>query len=287
MMRQRRLSALLLCTLALPSCRDAAPVPAEPLPETFRVDATWLSRHGADPRVLVLHVAPDSAAHEQAFIPGSRFLPLSTVALERDGVPNELPPLDEVRAAFEDAGVGDSTFVVLYGEPLHAARAFMALDVLGHARLALLDGGHAAWHAAGAQSVTAAPAGPGRITARPRSDVVADADHVRERIGRKGVLFLDARPEPQFATGHLPGAASLYWEHTLISPADPRLLPTDELHALFDNAGGDLATELILYCRSGMQAGFLYYAARHLGYDVRLYDGSLADWTSRSLPVDG
>jgi 3-mercaptopyruvate sulfurtransferase SseA len=35
----------------------------------------------------------------------------------------------------------------------------------------------------------------------------------------------------------------------------------------------------------GMRASVVYFVARHLGYDARLYDGSIVDWTQRKLPA--
>jgi 3-mercaptopyruvate sulfurtransferase SseA len=35
----------------------------------------------------------------------------------------------------------------------------------------------------------------------------------------------------------------------------------------------------------GMRASVVYFVARYLGYDARLYDGSIIDWTQRRLPT--
>jgi thiosulfate/3-mercaptopyruvate sulfurtransferase len=44
---------------------------------------------------------------------------------------------------------------------------------------------------------------------------------------------------------------------------------------------------LVVYCHSGMQASFDYFVARYIGYpDVRLYDGSMAEWMQRGYPVE-
>ena len=100
------------------------------------IDAASLASASRQGDVVVLHVAADSADYAADHIAGAVYLPLSAVVVDRSGVPNELPPLEEVRAAFEARGVGDDRHVVVYGQPLHAARAFLALDVLGRVRLA-------------------------------------------------------------------------------------------------------------------------------------------------------
>jgi thiosulfate/3-mercaptopyruvate sulfurtransferase len=35
----------------------------------------------------------------------------------------------------------------------------------------------------------------------------------------------------------------------------------------------------------GYRGSATYFIARHLGYDVKLYDGSFQDWMQRKLPV--
>jgi 3-mercaptopyruvate sulfurtransferase SseA len=35
----------------------------------------------------------------------------------------------------------------------------------------------------------------------------------------------------------------------------------------------------------GMRASVVYFVSRMLGYDARLYDGSIMDWSRRKLPT--
>ena len=34
-----------------------------------------------------------------------------------------------------------------------------------------------------------------------------------------------------------------------------------------------------------LEIRYAHFVARHLGYDARLYDGSIVDWTRRKLPA--
>ena len=251
------------------------------------------------PGTIVIHVGRSDTAYLAGHIPGARFLPLAAVAATVDSLPNEFPPLEQMRRAFEALQIGDSNRIVIYGDDpgLLAARAWIALDLLGQAdRAALLDGGLGKWRAENRPVET----GPTMhtmqfvpFTPRPQPDRVVSAEWVRARLRDSTVLLVDARPATQFASGHLPLARNIFWMNAFVARDNPVLRPMHELHhALWQPAGADqpYVRTVVVYCQSGMQASHGYLVARYIGYpDVRLYDGSLADWIRRpsdAFPVE-
>ena len=252
-----------------------------------------------DSPLVILRVVRTGAA-DTARIPGSRDLAFDALVVERDGLPNELPPVVALDSVLESAGVGDRSRIVLYGEPLEAARAFFTLDALGHGEhAAVLDGGIAAWRAAGgalAAAATQRAAARGRLTSRPDAGRVVDAAWVAARSGSPHIALIDARPPEEYRgdrpgagvtrPGHIPGAGSLFWKTTLVSDSLPRLKDVDSLRALFAAAGVKAGDTVVTYCRTGVQASHAYLVARQLGFPVRMYDGSFIDWSRRpTLPV--
>ena len=298
---QRRLVAA-LALLAAPavSAAQATPAAREAALPSMLVPASWLAEHLRDPGLVVVHVAHarQAAAFDSAHVPGARLLPYDRIAGDVDSVAVELPTAERVRDAFAALGVGDDSRVVLVGDPMSAARAWMTLDWLGMGeRAALLDGGLAAWRAGGhplSREREAAPA-PGRLTARPRPDRVVDAAWVRARLADPRVALVDARPADEYTgadgghrhmlAGHIPGARNLYWERLIVSPQDPRFRPASELRALFEQAGAAPDRIVLTYCMVGMRASVTYFVSRLLGYDTRFYDGSWDDWSRRGLPA--
>ena len=255
--------------------------------DSLLVSPAWLSAHLTDPDIVVVHVDRSRTGYDQGHIQGSRFLPLASILVERNGVPNELPPVATIDSALESVGISDGSRVIITGDPLAAARLFMTLDYLGHTGgAALLDGSTEGWVAAGFPAADASAATAlGSLTPRVNRDVVVDSHWVRSHLKTPGTVFLDARPAADFIgtpgstppSGHLPGARNIYWKHTL-GGVPPAVLPRGELEAMFRGAGMQPTDVVVTYCRSGMQAGFLYFVARYLGYDTRLYDGSMSEW---------
>ena len=320
---RRSEAALLLCLIAAapalaqnPSVvphRTAAP---RSNPELL-VSTDWLAARLESPGVVILHVGRTDAAYRSGHVPGARFLPLATVAREIGGIPNEFPPREDLAATFRDLGVGNAARIVLYGDDagLLAARAFVALDLLGHgARTALLDGGFTKWMAEQRPVETTMPVfAPRPFAVRWYGDRVASAAWVRTHLHDRSVAFVDARPADLYAggespcppggtcvqtpverRGHLPGAGNVWWMENLASRDDPVLKPSDVLQAEWTQRTGAARPgvhTVVTYCHSGMQASFDYFVARYLGQrDVRLYDGSWAEWStlqpSASYPVE-
>ena len=278
---------------------------ANPLPKwdnSLLVSTEGLARRLNDPRTVIIHVGRDRTSYDAGHIPGARFLALSSIVTEQGGVPNELPPAEQLESTFEALGVSDNSRVVLYGDlaGLAAARAFFTLDYLGKTDAALLDGGLERWRSENHPVSTEAPSvQPGSLTARVRRDIVVDADWVRERLGNDSTIVLvDARPPAEFSgqtpgdgitrPGHIPGAHSIFWRTALVSDQDLRLRSPEVLHASYTLADAAFGDTIVAYCRTGVQASHAYYVARYLKRPVVMYDGSFIDWSRRgeAYPVE-
>lgn len=271
------------------------------------VSADWLAQHLLD--VTVLHVGfGDSRTFAAGHIPTARHLPWSAIAVTRDGVDNELPSVEALTETFTQLGVGNTGRIVIYGDlgNLAAARAYVALDYLGHGdRVALLDGGLAAWRSRGLTlSTLDLTPRPAPFTPRPQPTVVVELDRVRE-LSRALVesrdaspKLVDARPTDEFTgatpgtgirrPGHIPGAINLPWTDNLLSVEQPLFHSPDALRALWRRHGLDPDDALVIYCKTGGQASLNYFVAKYLGYDARLFDGSYMAWDQAGdTPVAG
>lgn len=271
---------------------------AVPAPQTeMLVSTATLAASISDPNLVVLHVADRESAFVDGHIPGARFVRYADFAVEAGGVGSELPPVSDLKRVFEAAGVSDRSRVVIYGSStVYAARAFFTLDVSGLARVAILDGGLAAWRAE-SRAIETGPAKdhvPGVFHPKINQARVVDAAFIQKQIGTSAIALLDIRPDPEYlgtdggmagvhAPGHIAGAQQVVW-NTLVG-ADGRFLSPAQLDAKLQAAGVTAGKPVVPYCMVGMRASVAYFVARYLGYDARLYDGSIVDWSQRKLPT--
>ena len=258
------------------------------------VQTGWLAAHLNDSNVVVLHVAPNRTSYDAGHISGARFLPLSDVAVTRNGIPNQLPTVDAMKIAFERVGVGDKSRVVIYGDMsgLFAARAYFALDYLGHGtHAALLDGGLEKWKAEHREVSTAAPAFKAvNLTVKARPELVADLAAMKQIVAGNKTTLIDARPPDEYSgtkagdgvprAGHIPGAKNVFWMENLASKDNPVLKPAPEMLAKYEAAGVKRGKNVVVYCRTGVQASHDYFTLKLLGFNPVLYEGSFFEWSN-------
>jgi thiosulfate/3-mercaptopyruvate sulfurtransferase len=93
-----------------------------------------------------------------------------------------------------------------------------------------------------------------------------------------GKAEIDARP------GRIPGAVNLSCDQI---GANGKILSAPErLEEMFAARGVTRGTNAITYCRTGVRAALGFLALEQLGYNVKLYDGSYAEWSGAGLPIE-
>lgn len=277
--------------LMLPFMAAAAPA----VRSNMLVSTDWLSQHLNDPKIVVLHVSGNRTAYDAGHIPGARFIAMSDLAITRDGIPNELPSTADLKKLFEAVGVSDDSRVVLYSDTsvLPATRAYFTFDYLGHGdQAALLDGGLEKWRSEG-RTLTkdATAAAQGRFTPQPKPDLVVQMDAVKQMSSKPSSpeLLLDVRSAADFhgeKGSHIPGAVNAFWMDTQTSRDNQALKSDAELRKLYETLGVTPDKRVVTYCNTGMQASQSYFTLKYLGYDVRMYDGSMSEWNAKGGPVE-
>ncbi len=204
-----------------------------------------------------------------------------------------LPDRDRFARTVGQWGIAPGVQVVTYDAHAlpYAARAWWLLRWLGHAEVAVLDGGAGAWKAAGgawsSDTVAASAQPPYPGGAGPAMPTV-DADRLLAGLGTLKVL--DARAAERFrgdvepldpVGGHIPGAQLRFFKHNL--QADGRFKSSAELRKEFEVLVGstEVATGVVQQCGSGVTACHNLLAMVHAGLGVsQLYPGSWSEWCS-------
>ena len=254
------------------------------------VTTDWVAAHGKDAGVVILHVGMDRTAYDAGHITGARFLGWSDITTTRNNVPNQLPVADVLKTAFERAGVGDRSHVVIYGDtPLLASYTYFALDYLGQAKHAVLDGGLEKWKADKRPVGTARPTvAPAKLTVEAHPGLLVDFAAVQKIAAEKKVPVIDGRPPEQYSGvtpgdgikrgGHIPGARSIPWGKACND--DGTFKSADDLRSLYGTEGIDGGKPVIAYCRIGERSSHTWFVLKYLlGFDkVTNYDGSWTEW---------
>ncbi|HEY6126491.1 MAG TPA: sulfurtransferase, partial [Steroidobacteraceae bacterium] len=187
-------------------------------------------------------------------------------------------------------GVNPDSQIVAYdqGNAAYAARLWWLARWVGLRHVAVLDGGFAAWRAAGLPLDTALRTPrPGTLPLILAADAWVSSDSVDELRLRPGNLLIDARGAERFAgrnetldpvAGHVPGARNRPFLENL--GADGRFLTAEVLRQRFGTLLGSVpSTGAIAMCGSGVTACHNLLALEHAGLTgARLYAGSWSDW---------
>jgi thiosulfate/3-mercaptopyruvate sulfurtransferase len=249
--------------------------------------------------VVILQVG-SLAQFEAGRVPGARLVTLTDVSTPRveGALALEVPDIAVLERWARTVGLTDAARIVVVPatDTLQSStRVLFTLEVMGFGdRVSLLDGGLTAWRAAG-RPVAVGPASPpapvtGALTVRVDSSRIATISDVAAAVEDPDVAIIDARL-PQFYAGngggyprpgHIPTAVNI--PLTLVS-RDGALVATDSLRALFAAAGIREGDRAIVYCPIGQQASLVWFAARELGIDARIFDGSFQEWSGSDRPV--
>jgi thiosulfate/3-mercaptopyruvate sulfurtransferase len=263
------------------------------------VSTEWLEEHIDHKNLVLLHIG-DKKEYDAGHIKGARYISTRDISLprEEDGLALQLPPSEQLKETFEKYGISNDSRIVLYFGKDWATpttRVYFTLDYLGlKNNTSILDGGMPAWVKAGktlTKDVPAAAAGSLKIT--PDNKKVAQFEWVDANRKDPRVKIIDSRTTAYYdgsqagnypRPGHITGAKSI--PYSSIVDDELKFKDEAELKKLFTDAGVKPYDTVVTYCHIGQQASLVYFAARQLGYKVKLYDGSFEEWSANEkLPV--
>jgi thiosulfate/3-mercaptopyruvate sulfurtransferase len=262
------------------------------------VTPQWLSDHLNDPDLVILYTGfVIKADYDKEHIEGSRFLWPDWLAFDKPEGSMYAPDVKTATKLLQDLGINKNSKIVIShrgGDVTIAARMFLSLEHFGlKGQVSFLSGGIEAWKKAG-YPVTNKPAvyKRGNFVARDNGLLVSkdyvlnalktnDAEVVDARLKR----WYDGNPTGNPRDGHITGAKNIPYPDMIDSTNSFK--PAEILEKNFASVVPDKQKELVVYCFIGQTASVDYLVGRSLGYKMKLYDGSMQEWSRLpELPME-
>ncbi|HUF03007.1 MAG TPA: rhodanese-like domain-containing protein [Aridibacter sp.] len=294
----RLLFLMLILAASLPATAQDLCAVTETTPAT--VTSEWLSEHVGHDKLVLIHVG-NPQEYGEGHIPGAVLMANRDVSTtpEESPLSLQLPSDGKLKDAFEKAGVSNDSRIILYwGKDwvTPTTRIYFTLDAMGlKNNVSILDGGMPAWIAAGGSLSKGVPQpARGSLSFTTDRSKLAMADWLSSNLENDDVRIIDARDTRFYdgtavgghpRGGHLPGAKNIPFNS--IVDDNNRFKDEATLRKMFADAGVEPYDTVVTYCHIGQQASLVYFAARKLGYKVKLYDGSFQEWSAnRELPLE-
>ncbi len=252
--------------------------------------------------VQVVSAEQFSAAH----LPGAILVEPRELVSGEPPATGKLPSTARLKALFERIGYAPGRFVVALDDEGGgwAGRLLWTLDCIGERNWGYLNGGIAAWAAAGLPLAGSAvpesapepapPAPTSGLSITLEQSAVVELEAVRQSIADPDTQIWDVRSAAEYAgersaaarAGHIPGALNLDW----MALKDPQraLRLSEDLPGLLRAHGIDGANKrVITHCQTHHRSGLSYLVGRLLGFkDIRAYHGSWSEWgNDPSTPI--
>lgn len=261
--------------------------------DSFRISATELMALSQQQRVVLIDARP-AKFYEESHLPNAISIPFTSTFVEF-GTTGRVITLDKAKSLFSNAGIRNDDLVIAYDGSgmLQASRILWTLEVYGHKKVKLLDGGLKAWQQAGLAVTQDKPAimtsnyvpsiNPDRLATRLTTLLASNKTDAFTLIDAREVEHYEGLKSEAKRYGHIPNAKSIDFRLN-INPETGMLRSNAELADIYSKV--DKNKKAIIYCIMGDQSALEYLIMRELGFDVANYDASWQEWgNDLSLPI--
>ncbi|MDA8383349.1 MAG: sulfurtransferase [Betaproteobacteria bacterium] len=267
-----------------------------PLP--LIVEPDELEAHLSDPDLLIVDLCkPD--LYPRAHVPGAIHLDYRRLVERRGHAGGLLPDAAALSEILSGLGITPQRHVCAYDDEGggRASRLLWTLDVVGHEKFSLLNGGLLAWYNEG-HPVESQPhaAEPASYPVAAIRRGLADCQYVLSHFADPHVRILDARSRNEYLgltrfsarNGHIPGAVNLEWTFAMDPAQHLRLKPFPLLRQILEASGITPDKEVIVHCQTHHRSAHTYIMLKALGYpQIRGYAGSWSEWGNREdTPIE-
>ncbi len=268
------------------------------------VSTAWVAEHRNDANVRLVEVDVDTTSYDEGHIAGALGWNWSSQLC--DTLRRDIIPKDEFEQLMGQAGIGNATTVILYGDNNNwfAAWALWQMKIYGHNDVRMMNGGRKKWIEEGRELTTESS----QVSAASYQAQTADLSiraflpQVQSAMESGSAGMVDVRSPAEFTGeilappglpetcqrgGHIPGAKNIPWGQACNE--DGTFKSADELQALYGGHGITADKPAIAYCRIGERSSHTWFALKYLlGFpEVTNYDGSWTEWGNLvGVPVE-
>ena len=272
----------------------------------FLVTTQWVQDHLKDQNVRIVDrqdVEPGEEFYAKGHIPNSIRMTTDAIKGTRLGIQEMLLVKDLIQF-FEENGISSDHHVVFVSRSDRfpaATRCFWAMELLGHKKVSVLDGGIDKWMAEKRPMTSEAPRfDKTSYKVDLKRDRLMTGDELAGYVGsfkELGIVVVDSRrPEEHAGTkmsreseklGRIPGAIGLFLPKILVGEDYKEFKSADEIKKIFDSQGITPDKNAVFSCVSGCFGTVLYLGARLLDYPkAAVYDGGWIEWSRKDYPVE-
>lgn len=262
------------------------------------VSPQWLHDNVNDPNLVILYTGfAIKADFEREHIEGSRFLWADWLAPNTPEASMNAVDVKSATKRLQDLGINKNSKIVLChkgGDVTITSRMFCSLEYFGlQGRVSYLNGGIEAWKKAGYPVTNKASDYKKGNYVAAINPVLVSKDYVLNALNTKSQVVVDARMKRWYdgdvtgnpRDGHISGALNIPYPDMVDSTNT--IKPTAVLEKNFTAVAPDKNKEIILYCFIGQTACVDYVVGRSLGYTIKVYDGSIQEWSrDEKLPME-
>ncbi len=266
------------------------------------IDAEWLVNNFDD--VVILDTRKDiDTFTTEGHIENAILVDVKKIRIDREIDGKELTRMRPDATSFQKFmrahGINNNSQVVIThrgkksGQVAGAARLYWHMKYYGFDNVALLDGGNAAWVAALEDlTVETNKVEPGNyVVGAEHAEIVATMQQVKDSLKDQSVTLVDTRglryhigidkKDYVFAYGHIPGAKNLPYKFLNPEKGIAVYYKKDKLEDIIEALDIDMNDSLIMFCNSAYECSSNWFVLHEIlgKKDVRIYDGSLHQWT--------
>ena len=254
-----------------------------------------LLEHLSDENILIIDLCT-TELYKQVHLPGAIHVTPQEIVSGIGPAVGKLPPLERLQALFNRIGYDSNKHIIVYDDEGGgwAGRFIWTLDVIGHDKMSYLNGGMHAWLAEKFPVNNEIPeTTPTHTTLTIDSACIATQQDVSDSLDRQDTNIWDARSALEYSgqrkssarSGHIPGAINFDWMDVMDPARDFRIRADIKQVLASHGITGD--KPIITHCQTHHRSGLTYLVGKILGFNIRAYDGSWAEWGNDSTtPIE-